>query len=329
MINVSSLDEFLNKYKINDDTFEQESRCVINSIREQTEFDVRPYIVYKFSLKYISSCEKTSNCEMVEKKEVVHELEFVDQVGGGDSLNLGSNMETYIQTSQIVETTCEQKIIKVHQEPKILMHNNECQVNLYEEIPTKCPIYAEKAIGTERPRSQRSNLRVNVQQSIDVVPPQIIECTDSFSVLPIQGINESSSDVPRTFSFIFVLHSIKFRRLPEPGIWQIRYLSSYFFILYKFYYLHGFSISHPKADIPVSIVKIELQDIINEYIEFDNLEFVLYFSCRASQINKEIQSAATILNIRGPQSLTAAAELDNTSLLAEVYVFDVDFYSVN
>lgn len=102
--------------------------------------------------------------------------------------------------------------------------------------------------------------------------------------------------IPRTFSYNLILQNIKFTNHVENGIWQV-----------SFY--------HPRADTPFTIVNLELQNIEDEFVDFNNLELPLYFSAMPDEISDVITADNCLFNISGPRGTRGKAELDSQSLL--------------
>lgn len=108
--------------------------------------------------------------------------------------------------------------------------------------------------------------------------------------------NKDLDHIPRTFSYNLVLQSIKFTNRVENGIWQV-----------SFY--------HPRADTPFTIVNLELQNIDEETVDFNDLELQLYFSALPDEIHDVITADNSLFNISGPRGTRGKAELDSQTLL--------------
>lgn len=107
---------------------------------------------------------------------------------------------------------------------------------------------------------------------------------------------DNLDSIPRTFSYNLVLQNIKFTNHVENGIWQV-----------SFY--------HPRADTPFTIVNLELQNIEDESVDFNDLELQLYFSALPNEINEVITADNCLFNISGPRGTRGKAELDSQTLL--------------
>uniref|UniRef100_A0A336LVM1 CSON001222 protein n=1 Tax=Culicoides sonorensis TaxID=179676 RepID=A0A336LVM1_CULSO len=108
--------------------------------------------------------------------------------------------------------------------------------------------------------------------------------------------NKEIAKIPRTFSYTLVLQNIRFSNHVENGIWQV-----------SFY--------HPRADTPFTIVNLELKNIEDESVDFNNLELQLYFSALPNEINEVVTADNCLFNISGPRGTRGKAELDSQTLL--------------
>lgn len=135
---------------------------------------------------------------------------------------------------------------------------------------------------------------VQISKSDPNMPVCVADKTDIQSIL-----NTSEKDlekVPRTFSYNLVLQTIKFTNHVENGIWQV-----------SFY--------HPRADAPFTIVNLELQNIEDETVDFNDLELQLYFSAMPNEIVDIVTADNCLFNISGPRGTRGKAELNSQSLL--------------
>lgn len=101
----------------------------------------------------------------------------------------------------------------------------------------------------------------------------------------------------KTFSFNFILKTVKFNKLPDIGTWQISFHNS-------------------NADTPFTVKTIEVTQINFDSIDFTELKLSLFFSGVSHELPEIINSEPCTLSIIGPKGISLKAELDNENLLA-------------
>lgn len=100
----------------------------------------------------------------------------------------------------------------------------------------------------------------------------------------------------KTFSFNFILKTVKFNQRPDFGTWQISFHNS-------------------KADTPFTVKNVEVTEINSDLIDFNELKLSLFFSGNSNEVPGIINSEPCILSIIGPKGISLKAELDNENLL--------------
>lgn len=101
----------------------------------------------------------------------------------------------------------------------------------------------------------------------------------------------------KTFSFNFILKTVKFNKRPDIGTWQISFHNS-------------------KADTPFTVINIQVTEINVDIIDFNELKLSLFFSAVSDELTEIINSEPCTISINGPKGVSLKAELDNENLLA-------------
>lgn len=145
------------------------------------------------------------------------------------------------------------------------------------------------------PKANKNSIETEPdEEPVKPDPVPIADRTDMQTILNVE--NKDLDTIPRTFSYNLVLQNIKFTNHVENGIWQV-----------SFY--------HPRADTPFTIVNLELQNIEDESVDFNDLELQLYFSALPTEIVDVITADNCLFNISGPRGTRGKAELDSQTLL--------------
>ncbi|XP_063708008.1 centrosomal protein of 120 kDa [Culicoides brevitarsis] len=132
---------------------------------------------------------------------------------------------------------------------------------------------------------------------MEEIPSEKPESIKAGSIASKNFEAEAKKDqIPHTFSYTLVLKNIKFTNRVENGIWQV-----------SFY--------HPRAETPFTIINLELQNIEDESVDFDDLELQLIFSAIPSDVDAIIKADNCLFNISGPRGTRGKAELNSETLL--------------
>lgn len=232
--------------------------------------------------------EQESVCTVIPSQELSY---FIEKPSVEFCFMLSYVSTNKLATQDLFESRKE-KEIKV---PEIDIEAGGDRMDTSFELPrTPTPLKLEHMGDNKRivisPKVNKNDTSFTDEKPLAQIP------APSIPSVKVESIKDNLDSIPRTFSYNLVLQNIKFTNHVENGIWQV-----------SFY--------HPRADTPFTIVNLELQNIEDESVDFNDLELQLYFSALTDEINDVITADNCLFNISGPRGTRGKAELDSQTLL--------------